>query len=693
MSKRYVWEKWNMTSGAQGKTSYGYVTSKTSDSYPTNGEKNSFWYVYQGEDSIDPTAVSYTETDVVANDTISITITPSSSIKYGGSVYYLIETETDGKRWIQETEASANTIQLTIPDGAISWRVRVHATDKLGFTSPDFIYGNSRYQTTSEVIYPASFNVLPEDKDLGILTSKTLLTYGVYAAESGSFSYTLTIDDEVWEEKTGTTGVNAIIISDDDWNELTGKKHTMKLEITMNSSLITRNYTFKKFDYSYDTLSGVFNGIAGAIRKKRGTSGQIEAKNFPKEILKMTPPTGNEIEAYILATVEYGKSITVKAVDENGNAYQEKSAVGGVTTITVPSTGNYSVTAYRGGTASDTKTVSVTTDAEELNVTLSFIKVNVSVLSGSTVTATSGSTTVTATSEDEKAVLYLPKTGTWTITASNDSYSFTVDGTVSATEYKEYSLTLSFVDTTLNGNSWADIQTIIKNGKAASYWSVGDTKTIKLNGTAGTATYSNLEVKVFILGFDHNSSTEGTNRVHFMIGKIGSTHVAFCDSKYEDVNPSGGYTMTENTGDTCDWYSSYMRNTILNGSTNSFYTILPSDLKAVISTVPKWSPSSGEANHFTRANDTLFIPSYYEVCGYSSAVNYNENGFMKQYDYFKNGNSTYVYKHTDTSTQIWYHTRTLSVSTSTFVAIKGIGNYQTDAERVSFGVRPCFTIA
>ena len=49
-------------------------------------------------------------------------------------------------------------------------------------------------------------------------------------------------------------------------------------------------------------------------------------------------------------------------------------------------------------------------------------------------------------------------------------------------------------DAILNNNSWTLISIIASTGLAENYWSIGDTKEIVLNGTAGVTTYDNVSV-------------------------------------------------------------------------------------------------------------------------------------------------------------------------------------------------------
>ena len=74
------------------------------------------------------------------------------------------------------------------------------------------------------------------------------------------------------------------------------------------------------------------------------------------------------------------------------------------------------------------------------------------------------------------------------------------------------------VDPVLNNNSWETISKVSQMGLAAQYWSVGDTKTITINGAVGNTTFSNLSIDAYIIGFNHNSAEGGARRIHFKLG-------------------------------------------------------------------------------------------------------------------------------------------------------------------------------
>ena len=242
-------------------------------------------------------------------------------------------------------------------------------------------------------------------------------------------------------------------------------------------------------------------------------------------------------------------------------------------------------------------------------------------------------------------------------------------------------------------------------GLAASYWNVGDTKTIKLNGKAGNYTFSNLSVDVFILGFNHNSAKEGTNRIHFQIGKISGKDVALCDSKYNNEQTSAGYfhmnTSRTNSG---GWNNSAMRKTLLGNSNsptsplaNSLMAALPADLRAVMKSVTKYTDNTGggsnTASYVTATTDYLFLLSEFEVFGTRNYANSAEQNYQLQYDYYKSGNAKVAYNHSANSTAVWWWLRSPCYSNTNFFCFVYTNGYiGNNAASWSAGVRPGFSV-
>ena len=113
---------------------------------------------------------------------------------------------------------------------------------------------------------------------------------------------------------------------------------------------------------------------------------------------------------------------------------------------------------------------------------------------------------------------------------------------------KTCSVTVTLPTKTLNSNSWATVKEASDAGTGANYWAVGDTKSITLNGAVQGFTFSNVTVNAFIIGFNHNATREGGNRIHFLIGKISGKDVALCDSKYHNSGSDAGFRMNQSKG-------------------------------------------------------------------------------------------------------------------------------------------------
>ena len=317
-------------------------------------------------------------------------------------------------------------------------------------------------------------------------------------------------------------------------------------------------------------------------------------------------------------------------------------------------------------------------------------KLVVNVDSGATVTARKGSVVVSAVSENGQAVLELDEAGTYTVSASKDG--ITTPDMKTATVPQE--LTLSFVAAELNTNSWEMIKAVSDAGQGANYWSVGDTKNVTLTGNWQDLIMSNETVKAFIIGFDHNSAVEGEHRIHFLMGKIGTKMVAFCDNQY--AHRTNGTYFTMNTTDTSSggWEASRMRNTVLgnggmpnNPPQGSLMEVLPKDLLAVIKPVTKWTKNAS----VTATTDYAFLMAEFEIFGVQKHANSGEQSKQAQYDYFKAGNPKVFYKYAETTTAVnaWMRSPDASYSSS-FCIVNASGAAGSGNASYSRGVAPGF---
>ena len=130
-----------------------------------------------------------------------------------------------------------------------------------------------------------------------------------------------------------------------------------------------------------------------------------------------------------------------------------------------------------------------------------------------TITLSSGDGTLSATSSDTSIATCTLSNNTLTVTKvapGETTIVITASDTNNCMESKiTLPVTVSNVVGDLDSTSWADISAASAAGLASTYWSIGDCKKIVLNGTIGTKVYDNVEVYVYIIGFDHNAELEG----------------------------------------------------------------------------------------------------------------------------------------------------------------------------------------
>ena len=376
------------------------------------------------------------------------------------------------------------------------------------------------------------------------------------------------------------------------------------------------------------------------------------------------------------------------------------TAVNGQCVLTLPEAGTWTVSATLDGQTSSTQTVNV---VESYAVTLTYFSATITVTapSGSTVTCSKGATSYQKTSTGT-AVFTVTEAGTWTVTATQGGQTAT--GTVNVTASTNYSITLSFVDDVLNNNDWDTISEVSSAGEAANYWSVGDRKQVTLNGTVGSCSFSNFSTYAFIIGFNHNSSREGSNKIHFQLAKTalsGGTDICFTDSSYNSSGSSAAFRMNTSNTNSGGWEDSYMRNSICGTSKTStsgrFMGAIPAALRNALKSVTKYTDNTGNASTsssaVTATTDYIFLLSEYEVFGSCSIANSNEASRQQQYAYYSAGNSKVKYRHTSTSSTARWWLRSADRYYSNDFAYVDTGGYVNyyDAN-CSLGVAPGFCV-
>ena len=401
------------------------------------------------------------------------------------------------------------------------------------------------------------------------------------------------------------------------------------------------------------------------------------------------------VELSLVVSVTTGATVTAT----KGSKVVSGTASGGSCVLPLPEAGTWSVKATLNGETSDTKSVSVV-DSYAVALTFFSATITVEVDSGASVTLKKGSTTVATKTSTGTAVFTVKETGTYTVEATKNGQ--TVSGSVNVVSgTTAYTLALSFVSSTLNDNDWSVIKSVSDAGQGANYWSIGDRKAVTLNGTVGALALSSVTTYAFIIGFNHNATVEGSNRIHFQLAKTalsGGTDVCLCDSYY--ANTGGGFRMNTSQSNSGGWASSNMRKNICGTSLSSYsgtiLAVIPAELRAVLKSVTKYTDNTGNstaASAVTATTDYFFLLSEFEVFGSILRGNSNESSKQAQYAYYSAGNSKIKYKHDATSTAALWWLRSPRAGTSNrFVGVDTDGTVNNDPANYSLGFAPGFCV-
>lgn len=444
------------------------------------------------------------------------------------------------------------------------------------------------------------------------------------------------------------------------------------------------------------SLDSKLTQVADAIRTKGNTGADLQ---FPSGFISAIQAIQTGTELKIVVSVTSGATVTAT----KGSLSVSGTSINGTCTLIVPEAGTWSVKATLGGQTSDTKSV-IFTDRYTTSLMFFSATITVTVESGASVALKKDDVTLRRTTSTGTVVFTVRETGVYTIEAIKDGQI--VSGSVNVvSSTTSYVLTLSFVSAVLNNNDWATIKEVSDKGEGANYWSIGDRKAVTLNGTVGHLTLSNYTTYAFIIGFNHNASVEGANRIHFQLGKTalsGGKDVCLCDSSYDStVSTTGYFSMSISRMDTVAWSSSQMRTNICGTSLSNYsgtiLAVIPAALRAAIKSVKKYtdntSDESMEVSGVTATTDYFFLLSEFEVFGSIVIARPNEANKQAQYAYYSAGNSKIKYKHNGTSSAARWWLRSQSADfPDTFVCAGTDGTSIEVRGQNSTGFAPGFCV-
>lgn len=314
---------------------------------------------------------------------------------------------------------------------------------------------------------------------------------------------------------------------------------------------------------------------------------------------------------------------------------------------------------------------------------------------GSDVTVSKGTTILYAPEVSGTWTFNVPEQGDWSATAILGSK--TASKTVTVGKVGVYSVTLRYISTTLNDNSWEDIKGMADASAGQNYWAVGDTKQIALNGKVSDGlTLTNYSTWVYIIGFDHNASVEGTGISFggFKTSQTSGVDVAMCDSEYDGYKGSGQwFNMNNEQPNTGGWSSSRMRSTTL----PLVKSALPSELTSVIKTTSIYSDNTGggsdTASYVTATQDDLYLLAEWEIFGARSFANSAERNYQQQYAYYIAGNSKVKYRHNSTATAVnWWERSVCAEYSNRFCNVNASGAATNYITATSYGLAPAFKV-
>lgn len=349
-----------------------------------------------------------------------------------------------------------------------------------------------------------------------------------------------------------------------------------------------------------------------------------------------------------------------------------------------------------GTTAAKTVTWSIGKAAGSLSLNPTSLKLSTSALTGEIIVTREGDGAITAKSSNTSIASVSVSGNIVTVTAEGAGDATITVSVAAGTNHtaptnKTISVSVSMASGTLADNSPATIQAAAQSGQAANYWSVGDKVGIAVNGSFGGLSY-NSTVYAFILGFNHNSTVEGGNSIHFQFGKTSAgVDIAFVTS-YGSTGT--GFCMNTSNTNSGGWANSRMRQTIC----PAFLNALPSAWQSVIAACTKYSDNTGggsnAASYVTSTSDKIWLLSEYEVHGARSYANSAEQNYQKQYDYYKNGNSKVKYQHSATTTACYWWLRSVDASgTYIFCVVNTSGVATVNGAYGSDGFAPGFKVA
>lgn len=261
----------------------------------------------------------------------------------------------------------------------------------------------------------------------------------------------------------------------------------------------------------------------------------------------------------------------------------------------------------------------------------------------------------------------------------------------------------------------SELSAIAASGQAANSLAIGDLFPVVFNGALSDGlTLSNETYYAALIGIDHNSSREGTKRLHFKCPySEDGTQLAFCDNKYGEpigykrATTSGIYFNMNNatSASNCkDGYNAggYIGSNMKKNVMPRIKSAMESGWRNVIRACTKYSDNntvspgttvSDNAANVTASQEDLWLLDEYEYHGTRTYANSASQNYQKQYQCYINGNSKIHYGHDNRTSVTYVWARGVSVSGyNTFCYVYSAGSANHSYAAYSNGVAFGFTL-
>ena len=235
---------------------------------------------------------------------------------------------------------------------------------------------------------------------------------------------------------------------------------------------------------------------------------------------------------------------------------------------------------------------------------------------------------------------------------------------------------------TFEEESWANIRKIVLAGKAADYWSVGDTKSIT---SKSGKTY---KIRLADLQDGRYEYSDGS----------GSSKAVFEFVECYNLNNTIGYRMNSTATNVGGWAASEMRSQTM----PTLLADLPDDMVAAMSQVKVLS-GIGDKNKTdtSSSNNTLFIPATIELFdNKEDSIGLAESP-LGQFDYYKANNIgsariKYVVGETTmipSKAKLYWNRSPYAYGSNAFCGVEQFGDWDlSEAHYSNFAIAPIFAI-